>query len=330
VSDSKPRSINSPRLWLGIGVSIICIALVSRRIDWAAFARALTSLNPIWLIGAALFNVLSYVFTGFRVRQVLAPQTWMPIRDAYDAVVISNLATLVAPSRAGDLAKAAFVSRKQSIPVSRVLGAVAVERFGDVAMLILLAAALWFAVAFPPMIRAGVTAFTIAGIGALAALLLAADWLPALAGRCVSLVVPSWGPTIRAFLDGIFAGFRSAGGVRQFPGTLFWSLMIWISSAVAMWCVVEAFQLPVPWYAACFVLLVVNLGGVIPASPGSIGLYHYLAVVALTVWAVDPSVALGFAVVAHAAGIVVVLLVGLGGLARQHESLFHVRRSATI
>jgi uncharacterized protein (TIRG00374 family) len=330
VSGSRPRGISSPRLWLGIAVSAVCIVLVSRRIDWVAFAHALASVNPIWLVGAAAFNVLSYVFTGFRWRQVVAPQTAMPVRDAYDAVVIGNLATLVAPSRAGDLAKAAFVARKQSIPVSRVLGAVAVERFGDVAMLILLAAALWFVVAFPPMIRAGVTAFTIAGVAALAALLLAADWLPALAGRCVRLVSPSWEPGIRGFLEGIFSGFKSAGGVRRFPGTLFWSLMIWISSAVAMACVVKAFQLPVPWYAASFVLLVVNLGGVIPASPGSIGLYHYLAVVALTVWAVDPSVALGFAVVAHAAGIVVVLLVGLGGLARQHESLFAVRRSAAV
>jgi uncharacterized membrane protein YbhN (UPF0104 family) len=65
------------------------------------------------------------------------------------------------------------------------------------------------------------------------------------------------------------------------------------------------------------VLLVINLGGAIPASPGAIGVYHYLFVLALSVWVSDPSVALGAAVVSHALGVIVTLLLGVIGLARR-------------
>jgi glycosyltransferase 2 family protein len=264
------------------------------------------------------------VCAGLRWRQVMAPDASLSVRDAYEIVVISNLATVVAPSRAGDLAKAALVSRKRSIPVGRVLGAIVIERFADVVLLIVLAAGLWAFVPFPPIIRAGVTLFTITGVAAIASVFIAADWLPPLAGRIVGVVVPSWSVRVQEFLSGIFEGARSAGRLRRFPVTFSWTAANWALSAAAVWCNLRAMSISAPWYAALFVLLVVNLGGVIPASPGSIGVYHYLAVLALSVWMVDGGVALGFAAVAHAMGILVVTVAGLAGLASQHESLFKV------
>ena len=316
--------ISAPRLWIGIAISATCVYLVSQRIEWNAFAHALAGVSPIWLGAAALFNVAGAGCAGLRWRQVMVPDVVMPAREAFDVVVISNLATVVAPSRAGDVAKAALVSRRHAIPVSRVLGAMVVERIADVLLVILLAGGLSLVVPFPAVVRAGVSLFTIVGLGVIVAVLIAADWLPALAGRIVGLVAAPWGEKVRDFLSGIFDGVRRAGRIRRFPGTLAWSAANWACSAAAVWCNLHAMSVAAPWYAALFVLLLVNLGGVIPASPGSIGVYHYLAVSALAVWMVDPSVALGFAVVAHATGIVVVTVLGLTGLASQHESLFRV------
>jgi len=316
--------INTPRMWIGIAVSVLCVVLVSRRVNWTSFVSALASVSPVWLGGSAVLTAAGYVCAGMRWRQVIEPEAVLTPREAYDFVVISNLATLVAPSRAGDLAKAALVSQRKSTPISRVLGAIVVERFGDVVMLIVLAAALSIAVRFPPLIQAGVVAFVAAGVAAIVAIVLAADRLPAIAGRVVGWIAPSWGSRISDFLAGIFSGIRNVGGFHRFLGTLAWSLAGWAFAGLAMWCAIRAFALPVPWYAAFFVLLVINLGGVIPASPGSIGVYHYLAVSALAVWMVNANVALGFAVVAHATGIVVITVLGLAGLASQHQSLFRV------
>jgi uncharacterized membrane protein YbhN (UPF0104 family) len=82
-----------------------------------------------------------------------------------------------------------------------------------------------------------------------------------------------------------------------------------------------AFHLPVPWYAGLFVAVVVNLGGLVPSSPGAIGVYHYLAVLALSPWLHDSGIALGFAIVTHALGLTVVISCGGASLIHQGVSL---------
>jgi glycosyltransferase 2 family protein len=312
------------RLWIGIAVSALCVYLVARRINWQSFLAALGQVRPLWLGAGMLASGASYGVSGLRWRHVISREAALTRREAFDVVAIGNLANLVAPSRAGDLARSALVARWKTVPVSRVLGGIIVERYADVVMLIALAAMLWFAVRFPPVVQAGVLAFVAAGTVAIVAVVVAADRLPAIAGRAIGFVAPSLAARISGFLEGFFAGVRSAGHLDLFAGTLALSAAIWTLAGVAMFCNVAAFALPVPWYAALFVLLVINLGGVIPASPGSIGVYHYLAIIALTVWMSDANRALGFAVVAHATGLLVITLLGLASLASRHESLFRV------
>ena len=166
--------------------------------------------------------------------------------------------------------------------------------------------------------------FVAAGIVAIVGVLFMADRLPRLIGRIIGAVAPSFGARVAGFLHGLFTGVRSAAHGDLFAGTLGLSTIVWTFAGIAMLCNVRAFDLQVPWYSAFFVLLVVNLGGVIPASPGSVGLYHYLAMLALTVWITDADRALGFAVVAHATGLGVTTLLGLASLAARHESLFRL------
>ncbi len=312
------------RLSIGIAVSALSLYLVTRQVSWPAFAGAIRNVRPAWLAAGMLTTAVSYGFSGLRWRHVISREAALTRREAFDVVTIANLATLVGPSRAGDLAKSALVARWKSVPMSRVLGGLVVERYADVVMLIVLAGALWFAVRFPPVVQAGILAFAAAGVAVLVTVVIAADRLPAIAGRVVAIVAPSLAAWVRGFLEGIFSGIRSAGAVDLMSGTLGLSVVIWTLSGVAMRCMMLAFALPVPWYAALFVLLVVNLGGVIPASPGSIGVYHYLTFIALTVWMSDPDRALGFAVVAHASGLAVIGLLGAASLVRHHESLFRL------
>lgn len=314
------------RTWIGLAVTVLCVYLVARRVNWPSFVAALSDVRPGWLGAGMLAGAASYVVSGLRWRHVISREAPLTRREAFDVVAIGNLANLVAPSRAGDLARSALVARWKTVPVSRVLGGVLVERYADVLMLITLAGALWFVVRFPVAVEVGILAFVAAGVLAILAVAFAGDRVPLLVGRVISLVAPSFGAGVAAFLRGMFTGIRSAAHLDLFSGTVGLSAVIWALAGTAMFCNVRAFALPVPWYAAFFVLLVVNMGGVIPASPGGIGVYHYLTIVALAVWMSDANRALGFAVVAHATGLGVVTILGLGALASRHESLFRLTR----
>jgi uncharacterized membrane protein YbhN (UPF0104 family) len=82
-------------------------------------------------------------------------------------------------------------------------------------------------------------------------------------------------------------------------------------AGISILCFVRAFQLTVPWQAGFLVLSVTNLGGAIPSSPGAIGVYEFLAMLALSAWLTEHSAALGFAVVTHVANLAMTVLFGL-------------------
>jgi len=74
---------------------------------------------------------------------------------------------------------------------------------------------------------------------------------------------------------------------------------------------VIAFKLPAPLAAALLVLVVTNLGAAIPSSPSSLGVYHVLAVLGLSLWNIDTSAAVAFAIGSHALVITLQILIGL-------------------
>jgi uncharacterized membrane protein YbhN (UPF0104 family) len=58
------------------------------------------------------------------------------------------------------------------------------------------------------------------------------------------------------------------------------------------------------------VLVATTLGAIVPSSPGSLGVYHAMAVMALSVWHVDTSVAVAFAIASHALAIALHISLG--------------------
>jgi uncharacterized membrane protein YbhN (UPF0104 family) len=102
-------------------------------------------------------------------------------------------------------------------------------------------------------------------------------------------------------------------------------LSVWALWAVALHYTLLAFDIQVPFSARLLILAVVNLGALIPSSPGYIGPYHYLCWVCLSVYAVDKSVAFSFAVVLHALWYVPLTCLGFVFLGKEHVSITQIR-----
>ena len=70
-------------------------------------------------------------------------------------------------------------------------------------------------------------------------------------------------------------------------------------------------RLVVPPVAALAVVVVVALGVMLPASPGAVGTTQYLCTVALALFGVEKSDALGLSIVLHASQLVPLTAIGL-------------------
>jgi uncharacterized protein (TIRG00374 family) len=298
-------------------VSATCAWLVARRVEWSLLRIALASVNVAWLCASALATTAGFGVAGLRWRRLVDRQVDLSFREAFESLMVGNLTNLLVPTRLGDVMRAVLVARRGTVPVAGVLASVVVERVSDLLMLLAFAFSLSLVVPAPAAVAAAFRALAAVTIGAIVCFIVAADRLVPIARAGLRLVAPALDDPIGRHLDGFVVELKAAGGPTRVASVVALSAAAWCVFGAAFVCSVFAFHLAVPWYAGLFVMTVVNLGGLVPASPGSIGVYHYLAVLALSVWLHDPSTALGFALVTHALGLTVVLACGSLSLVRQ-------------
>lgn len=319
---NEPKSaLRNWTFWVGLVIGAICVWLVARRVDWPLLKSTIASLNPAWLLAGAAASAGATSISALRWRQLASHQTPLSYRDAFESLTIGNFTNLVLPSRGGDLLRAILVARDAQSRVSPVLASIVVERYADVLMLLVFALALSTVVAFPAPVRAALLMLAAVLFGSLAVIYVLGERSVGLAIRIVRLVLPRFAESIGRRITGFWNGLTAAGGWHTMAVTIALSMGSWLLWGLASVLILEAFDFSVPWYAGLFVMVVVNLGGLVPASPGSIGIYHYLAVLGLSVWISNTSVALGFAVVSHAFAILITTIFGSWSLTRRGLTL---------
>ena len=317
-------------LALGIAVSAVCLWLASRNVEWSLLSSHVRRVQLVPFLGGLAAIFTAFVVMAYRWRTLLAHAAPVSIGDAFDFTMIGFLAGLIVPQRLGDVAKVVLLARSARVSRTTVLGSVVLERLSDVIMLLLLAAVFALTVRLPILLSAGLIA-----LAAVTPLVAIALWFgPAFWQRLLSplhrLLPHRRAAAIEELLVKFGGGVQAIRNRRQFGMALALAALVWLLSGLSMSAYIVAFGLRLPWYAGFLVILLTNLGGILPSSPGSIGVYHYMTVLALTVWTPDRTSALTFAIVTHAVTLLLVAVVGAWSLARQGLSLRSLRAPGVL
>ena len=312
---------------VGLLVGALMLVLAVRQVAWSSVATAVRGASPGWLAVAMLGYAATQAFIALRWRSLTGTRDRMSFGDAFDFLMVGAVASLVLPPRLGDVVRAVAAGRYNDLSSSRMLGTIVIERLLDVVMLLGIGATLSVLMPISVAIRWA--------LGTLLAVAMAASvvvWMgPSGPLGLLAKVVTRFRGTdsrllqmVERFIDGISV-------VREpdrIPNSFGMGLLVWLSTAAAVSSTIIAFGIPAPWYAGAFVVLLINLGGLIPAPPAGIGVYHYFAMLAISPWAVDSGASFAFALVSHAISITVVLILGTVSLARKGISLRGLRRIA--
>ncbi len=316
------RTLFPARAWIGLGISVVFLALALRRVEWAEVWTSWSAAQAYLLLAGVFLLVAAWWVAAVRWKAILSPAPSLTVRDTFSFITIGYLANTILPLRLGDLARATLIGRQRNLGISRALGSMALERVMDIGALLAIVLALTALMEIPLNVRAGIATMAV-GAGALLAMLLALAynrarlaWVERMLARLLPASIAHRAVTLAdRFCHGLTVLHRPARLLAVF----FLSLGVWTVTALATWTWIRAFNLAVPWHAALFVLVVINLGSAIPSSPGYVGVYHFLAVLALSVWKVDHGPALAYAIGTHALNMLA--NVGLGALALSREGV---------
>ena len=301
------------QLWIGIVFSLGFLVLALRGVDLAETANALRRVN-VPILGAAVASyVLSAAAKAIRWRLLLAARKAPSFGRAFSVMSIGVLANAFLPARLGEFTRAYLMGESEADSKVYVLGTVAVEKVTDLLFLLLALMALLSRMALPEWL-AGPARGTALVLAILAPCFVLLVWQREFFLRMVERVsrfVPL------AWREGLVRqthyGLASLDVVRRprlLIGLLGWSLIVWILSALTNTLVFMALELTLPVWASLLLLVVLQVGMAVPSSPGRIGVFQYLVILALSIFAVDKNVALGYSVVLYLVVYVPMVLIG--------------------
>jgi glycosyltransferase 2 family protein len=309
----------------GLVISAVFLFLAFRGLNPQEVWRNLSGVNPLLLVVAAIWYFLGVALISLRWQFLLRAIQSVHLRVVMPLVCIGYMGNNVYPFRSGEVLRIFLLQREAGIPVARAATTVIIERvFDGIVMLSFIFVALLFVdVGANTEIRRILTFATpLFVIAVIIFFVLAARpaWLRRLV-RLVTKPLPNKLQHIISHLsEEIIHGLEGLRSPADLAGAVFSSYASWMIEASVYWLVAVAFQLEISYAVALLIVGVVNLAGLIPASPGQFGVYEFfvsLVLVAATAGRIPESQALAYALVIHMVIWLPVTLVGFAFLARE-------------
>lgn len=301
--EKRRRLLWRAQIWIGLGLGILALYLVARSIDFQSLRRALVGIRLPFVALTLATSLLTPVLKAVRWRWLFYPQRpSLGTGRLASLIVVGQAVNFLIPGRWGELVRTYMTGEEAGISKWFALGTIASEKLLDLVMLAVLVVALIPFIALPEGLAARVDAvvLTALGVAAGAAALLGgrAFWLK-LADRLLRpLPRPAadrWHARIAAGLDGLMA----LGSRRAAAAVWGWTLAFWTLAGVTNLLLFLAFDLPPSVPMALLVLAVLQGGVAIPSTPGKIGVFQLLCMLALTAFGVPDAVGLAYGLVLH-------------------------------
>ncbi len=342
------------KFWLGLGLSVILIALFFLTVDVGHMMEALAGANYLYVVPAVALYMVGVVFRTIRWQALLTHIKRVSNRRLFPVVVIGYMANNLLPMRLGEVVRSYYLGEREDISKSSALATIFIERVFDALTLLFFVA---IVAAFVPL--GGLTA----GFGDLAGIsptLLAAGLiLPFVGAFCVMLLFSRWPgktrtlamkllkPLPRRFprdraihiIDYFLAGFAPLTSVRMIAQLFALSIPVWAFETGLFYLIGYSFGFHETYdnllhlaAAMALVTALANIGSSIPSSPGGIGLFELIAretLVLLPLAVVDRSEAAAFAAVSHFALLLPMIILGQVFLWAGNLSLRRLARADT-
>jgi uncharacterized protein (TIRG00374 family) len=292
------------QVWLGLILALITVYLAARAVDFHQLVLALQEARLPFIILTLIASLVTIILKGLRWRALFYPQQpRLSLLRLCDLIVIGQAINFYIPARLGDVVRAYLAGEEGKISKSYALGTIAAEKLIDIIVLAALVVGLlpflappdWLSVRLWPLMLAAlaVGVLLIILLGGRRTIMQAIGWV---LRRLPATLADRWRSRIDAGLDGLSGLGRPQTAVAVWG----WTIASWLMAALTNYLLLLAFDLPASPLIAVFLLVVLQAGVAVPSTPGKIGVFHYLCLIALSVFGVPATVGLAYGLTLHA------------------------------
>lgn len=310
---------------LGILISLICLFLAFRKIQWVEVASTFRRANYLELGISIFFQLLCLAIAGFRWKTIinLPGVSWT---STSSAMMVGLMVNNILPGRMGELVRPIVLGQEVKRSRSFLFATVVIDRLSDLFVLVILAL-LSFSIfpSFPWARQISIIGgliliiiFSLIGIFSYSTIGFKLEGI-------VRQSVPArFDERVNKILNKFRLGFQTIQSIRRGVTIFGLSWFVWGAWFLCLYYGLKAFELDIPLGGMILLLAVLNLGGLVPSSPGYAGTYHLLAILVLTNFAIKKEEALSFILVFHALWYVPQTFIGIIILIRKNLNIWQL------
>lgn len=307
---------------LGIALSVLVLWFTLRGVDLREVGHILSSSRAdLWLLCTVTATAI-FPLRARRWQTILAPLAGrLPLKPLWHATAIGMMVNNVLPARAGELARAYALSReRREVRFTAAFASLAVDRLFDGVVVLGLMLLATLDPRFPA--NATILGATAQGIATSAGVFLAVVFVVlfalalrptpfvALAGRIGEVASPALREKVVHLLEGFVSGLGVLRAPRLALEVLWWTVLHWLTNALAFWFGFAALGIDAPASATLFVQGLIAIGVALPSSPGFFGLFEAAGKLGLGLYGVAPEPAVSWAIGFHLLSFIPITAIG--------------------
>ena len=318
----------------GMTISAGFLYFAFRGLQPEQFWNSLSDVNLSILAAATLTYILAVIIIALRWQYLLRAIKLVPLTALSQLVFIGYMGNNVYPLRAGDALRIYLLRRNHKVPLVRATTVVVLERLfdGSVMLSFIFVSLLFIDLQSDTVATIASVTTPLFAIALLVAFFLAAKPnLLRLAIRFSVRALPHpMGNLIGRISADIVVGLEGLRSPLYLLGAVSSSFVTWGIEAGTYWLVMQSFGLELNYAVALLLVGAVNLAGLIPASPGQVGVNEFVIITILSALGQSVADATAYAVVTHLVIWLAPTIIGFILLIRQGMGWADIRRAGEL
>lgn len=319
---------------LGVLVSILFLWLALRNLHPETVLQNISIANPLLLLIAAVWYFSAVTVISLRWGFLLKSIQPIPLNRLMPLVCIGYMGNNVYPFRSGEALRIYLLRRNHHIPYIQGTTTVLIERvFDGLVMLTFILIGVTLTTVGNDTIQAVATFATpifLIALGVFFTLAMKPNLLRKLSNTIEKLLPQRLAGVLDKISEDIIGGLEGLRTPTDLLGTIITSYVCWMLEASVYLLVALAFGMNADYALMLVVVGTVNLAGLIPASPGQLGVFEFFVSQVLIGAGIAEGLAVTYALTVHLVIWLPVTLVGFFLLIRQGLNFSAVRQAREL
>lgn len=322
-------------------ITVFFTVLVIKSVDLRQTLEAFKLFKAEFIFPIMFLFLLIMVVRAKR-WDILLKNNSVKFGSVFEIYMISNLLNIFLPARAGDVFRSCYFGSKYNISKLQVLGSVAAERILDgLSVVFILLLGMMFYGQSPFMIKLAISSSLLFVLSFIFVIWIYKN------NKCdyICCCIKSWSSTlsssfgkflyeltdkVQPLLNSFVRGFKPFTELKTLLIVIILSLISWLIDCILLYCLILVFGLKASFIISFFIISFSALSTIIPSSSIYIGLYQYAFILAFSLFGIDNSIALSFALVEQGIVLLAYFCVVIFFLIKDGKNLMSMKKEADI